>query len=256
MINTTLLLGGLFSAAGAVIFFLVGDRLRRRRISTADARLAWSLFVLWWFGAALATLSGGVQSLLGAFGVRDLALFLTITQLNVLSICVSLFGLLYYLIFLLVGSSRPLLPLVAFYVAYYTLLEYYLSSLNPVGVSFERWTVTLQYQHAPTGLLFEVLLSLLIVPQMIGSLVYFFLFFRVRDTTQRYRILLVSWSIFLWFGSALLGSAAGFGTFDWWQIIIRVIGLAAACIILFAYQPFQWIRRRFGVVSLTEETVE
>jgi hypothetical protein len=255
VISTTLLLSGLFSVAGAIIFFVVGDRLRRRRITTTRVRLAWNLFVLWWFGAALATLSGGVESVLGAFGIQDLALFLTITQLNVLAICASLFGLLYYLMFLLVGTSRPLLPLVAFYVAYYALLEYYFNILNPIGVSVGRWTVTLLYQHAPVGPLFAVMLSLLIVPQMLGSLVYFFLFFRVRDATQRYRILLVSWSIFLWFGSALLGSAAGFSTFAW-QVTIRIIGLAAACVILLAYQPFQWVRRRFGVISLSEEAAE
>jgi hypothetical protein len=256
MISSTLLLGAFFSLAGAVIFFLVGERLRRRRIATGDARLAWSLFVLWWYGASLSTLSGGVQCLLGAFGAMNLPLFLTLTQLNILSICVSLFGLLYYLIFLLVGSSRPLLPLIAFYLGYYALLGYYLNLLNPVGVSPGRWNVTIQYQHAPVGPLFAIVFALLVIPQMLGSLVYFFIFFRVRNVTQKYRILLVSCSIFLWFGSALLGSAAGLSAFDWWQVLTRVIGLAAALVILLAYQPFHWIRQRFGVTSFSDEAAE
>ena len=247
MINSTLLIGALFSILQAIIFFLVGEALRRRRITTASARLAWSLFVLWWYGVALSTFVGGVQNLLGAFGTRSLPVFLTMAQLNVLFICASLFGLLYYLIFLLVGSSRPLLPLFAFYVAYYALLVYYLNSLIPTGISFGRWTVTLQYEHAAVGPLFSVVLALLVIPQMLCSLVYFLIFFRVHDVTQKYRILLVSWSIFLWFGSALFVSAAGFGALDWWQIVSRLIGLAAALIILLAYQPFRWIRRRFGV---------
>ena len=256
MINSTLLLGALFSTVQAIVFFLVGDALRRRRITTAGARLAWSFFVLWWYGLALSTFVGGVQSLLGALGTRTLPVFLTIAQLDILFICVSLFGLLYYLIFLLVGSSRPLPPLIVFYVAYYALLVYYLNSLNPTGVSAGRWTVAIQYEHAAVGPLFAVVLALLVIPQMLGSLVYFLIFFRVHDVTQKYRILLVSWSIFLWFGSALIVSAAGFGTLDWWQIVSRVIGLAAALIILLAYQPFRWIRRRFGVASLSDETVK
>jgi hypothetical protein len=257
MTNSTLLLGALFSSVEAIIFFVVGGRLRRRRIPTSDARLAWSLFVVWWYGIALSTLVDGVQSLLGAFGAGgNLPLFLTLAQLNILFICISLFGLLYYLIFLIVGSSRPLIPLVVFYVAYYALLAYYLNSLNPTGVLTGRWTMTLQYEHAAVGLFFTVVLVFLVFPQMLGSLAYFSIFFRVRDVTQKYRILLVSCSIFLWFGSALFGSAAGLGTLDWWQIVSRVIGLVASLMILMAYQPFRWIRRRFGIGSLSEETVK
>jgi hypothetical protein len=74
----------------------------------------------------------------------------------------------------------------------------------------------------------------------------------VKAKTQRYRILLVSWSIIIWFLSAYLASISGLSQQDWWQIASRLIGLGAALTILFAYQPPSWIKRRFGVTAIAE----
>ena len=49
----------------------------------------------------------------------------------------------------------------------------------------------------------SILAVLLLLPQIIGSFAYFTLYFRVTDVTQKYRILLVSWSIIVWFLSPL-----------------------------------------------------
>jgi hypothetical protein len=66
-------------------------------------------------------------------------------------------------------------------------------------------------------------------------------------------VLLVSWSIIIWFVSAFLASLAGLGQQDWWQITSRLIGLIAALAILFAYQPPVWVKNRFRVTSISEE---
>lgn len=255
MINSSLFVGSVIMIASAAIYFYVGDRLGRRRVTIPDVRLAWVLFVVWWYALALVTVIGGIQNLLGSFGVSELPLFLSLTQLNLLATCVGLFGLLYYLIFLLSGKSRLIVPLTIFYIIYYTLLLYYIDSLNPTGITLGRWTTTLHYQHPLSGPLFALVLILLVVPQVIGSIAYFTLFFRVRDSTQRYRVLLVSASIFIWFGSALAGSAAGVSTLDWWQVASRLIGFAAALTILVAYRPFRWIKKRLGVGSIVDEAV-
>lgn len=253
MVNISLLIGSVVMLASAAIYFYVGDRLARRSLSAPDVRLAWVLFVVWWYALALVTVVGGIQGLLGAVGIRDLPLFLALTQLNLLATCVALFGLLYYLIFLLSGKSRSIVPLTIFYVVYYTLLLYYINLLAPVDIVLGRWTATLQYQHPFAGPLFAFVLVLLVFPQILGSLAYFTLYFRVRDSTQKYRVLLVSMSIFLWFGSAFAGSAAGISNFDWWQIVSRLISFAAALTILAAYRPFRWIKERLGVGSIVDE---
>lgn len=253
MFQPTLLFGALLSLADAGIYFYVGQTLRRRRVVAPEARLAWRLFIVWWSALAGTTLAGSVLSLLGAFGVTDLPLFLTVTQLNLLAICIALYGLMYYLLYLFIGNRRVLGPLTVFYITYYLLLVYFINWRVPTGVVVGRWTTTLSYQQPPTGPFFALVLIFLVIPQILSGLAYFTLYFRVQEPTQKYRILLVSWSIILWFSSALLASAAGLAQQDWWQVASRLIGLAAALTILMAYRPLPWIKRRFGIASITEE---
>jgi hypothetical protein len=185
-------------------------------------------------------------------GIAGLALFTTFTLVNLLAICVALYGLMYYLLFLFTGNRRLLGPLTVFYIAYYIFLVYYVLASVPVGVQVTRWNATLEYQNLITGPLCLIVLLLLVFPQIIGSLAYFTLYFRVQSPTQKYRVLLVSWSILIWFSSAFLASIVGLSQQDWWQVTSRLIGLGAALAILFAYLPPPWIKRRFNVSSIAE----
>jgi hypothetical protein len=253
MIQPTLLFGAVLSALSAGIYYYVGRVLSRRRPATTDARLAWILFVVWWYALAATTMSGAMLSLLGALGIAGLPLFTTFTLINLLAICVALFGLVFYLLYLFTGNRRLLGPLTVFYIAYYILLVYYVQASIPVRVTVERWRATLEYQNQIGGPLFFIALLLLVFPQIIGSLAYFTLYFRVETASQKYRILLVSWSIIIWFLSAFLASISGLSQQDWWQIASRLIGLGAALTIMFAYLPPSWIKRRFGVTSIAED---
>jgi hypothetical protein len=255
MIQPTLLFGALLSIINSAIYFYVGRVLNRRHSGSVDARLAWTLFVVWWYALAAATLSGALLSLLGALGIAGLALFVTISLANLLATCVALYGLMFYLLYLFTGNRRLLGPLTVFYLAYYIFLIYFVEASGPVGVTIDRWSTRLEYQNQITGPLFPIALLLLALPQIIGSLAYFTLYFRVSTATQKYRILLVSWSIIVWFLSAFLASIAGLAQQDWWQVTSRLIGLGAALAILFAYQPPAWIKRRFGVTSIAEELI-
>lgn len=253
MIQPTLLFGALLSILAAGIYYYVGRVLSRRHLASPDSRMAWALFVVWWYALAATTLSGGLLSLLGGFGIAGLPLFATFTMVNLLAICVGLFGLMYYLLYLFTGKRSLLGPLSVFYIAYYILLVYYVQASDPAGVAVERWRATLVYQHELRGPLFIIVLLLLLFPQIIGSLAYFTLYFRVHNATQKYRILLVSWSIIIWFLTGFIASISGLSEADWWQIVNRLIGLSAALAILLAYQPTPSIKRRFGITSITEE---
>ncbi len=254
MIQPTLLFGAILSFLSAGIYFYVGRVLSSRRQTTPGASMAWSMFVTWWYALALATLMGGLLSLFGAFGIIGLPLFTTITILNLLTTCVALTGLLFYLLYLYTGKATLIWPVGIFYFLYYGLLIYFLEASNPIGVNVNRWNTTMQYQNQYLihGPLLLIVYMLLVFPQIIGSLAYFMLFFQVKAKTQRYRILLVSWSIIIWFLSAFLVTIAGLAQQDWWQIANRLIALGAALTILFAYQPPSWIRRRFGVAAVVE----
>jgi len=252
MVQPTLLFGATLAILSAGIYFYVGRVLSRRCQSSPGAAMAWRMFVVWWYALAAATLSGALLTLLGAFGLIGLALFTTITLMNLLTTCVALFGLMYYLLYLFTGSSRLLTPLAVFYIAYYNLLVYFIEASNPVGVTVNRWNATLEYQNLISGPLFLIAFFLLVFPQIIGSLAYFTLYFQVQSPTQRYRILLVSWSIIIWFASSFLAGISGLSQQEWWQITSRAISLGAALTILFAYQPPAWIKRRFGVAAIVE----
>lgn len=251
MVSSTLLAAALFAFVAAAVYAYVGDRLRRRRVSE-EARLAAQLFSLWWLALAGATAITGLTHLAGALGNTDLALHVTLTSVNLLLICAALWGLLYYLVYLFTGRKGAVVPLSVFYAAYYVSLVYYVTSSHPAAVELRRWQAALVYEQPLAGPLFTALVLLLVVPQIVGALAYFTLFFRVRDRTQRYRIGVVSWSIVLWFGSALVAAAAGLGQNDAWQVASRAIGLGAALAILMAYEPPGFLKRRLGVASITD----
>src|SRR5689334_20338577 len=99
MVEPTLIIAAVFSLASAGIYFYVGRSLSRRHVASQDARLAWNLFVTWWYALGVTTVGSGIFNLLGAAGITNLPLFLTFTQFNVLAICVALFSLVYYILY-------------------------------------------------------------------------------------------------------------------------------------------------------------
>jgi hypothetical protein len=253
-IQSTLLLSALFALLAAGTYAYIGWWLSKRLVSSAEARLAWQAFTIWWFALSTTTLIRGFQNLLGAFGLTNLALFITAGYINILVTCIALWGLLYYLIYLFTGNSRSLVPLTVFYMSYYVFLVYYITASIPNNVEISRWNTTLVYLNSLTGPFFVILVVLLLLPQIIGGFAYFTLYFRVSDITQRYRVLLVSWSIIAWFLSPVIALAGGLSEHDWWQLVSRLIGLVAALVILMAYLPPRWLKQRFGIISLNDES--
>ena len=251
--ESTLIFSAILAIVAAAIYIYIGWRLGQRAVPSFDARIAWVSFTVWWYGLAIATLIGGLLNLFGAIGLTTLPLFVTATYLNVQVTCIALLGLLYYLIYLFTGNRKWLGLLVVFYLVFYVLLVYYITASAPSGVNVERWTATVSYSIPPSSVFITLLIILLLVPQIISGLAYFLLYFRVTENTQKYRILLVSWSIILWFVSPFAAEAGGLSDQDWWQVASRLIGLAAAFTILIAYMPPRWLKQKYGILSLSDE---
>lgn len=249
----TLLTSTIFALVSGGMYIYIGWWLSKRTISSSEARLAWQAFTIWWFALATTTLLGAFQNLLGAIGHTELPLFITAQYVNALVACIALWGLVYYLIYLFTGNSRALVPLIIFYMIYYILLVYYYTASVPNNVEIGRWNTTLVHQNTLTGPFYIILVFLLLFPQIIGSLAYFTLYFRVSDITQKYRVLLVSWGIIVWFLSPLIALAGGVSDQDWWQLVSRCISLGTALVIVMAYLPPRWLKQRYGIISLSDE---
>jgi hypothetical protein len=254
--QSTLLFSAFFALIAAGIYGYVGWRLGKRVISSAEARLAWWSFTVWWYGLAVTILIGGFKNLFGVVGLTNLSLFVTTAYINILPACIALWGLLYYLIYLFTGNRRLLVPLAVFYIIYYILLVYYTTASIPDSVEVGRWSTTLINRAPLTGPFFVILAVLLLLPQIIGSIAYFTLYFQVTDVTQKYRILLVSGSMIIWLLSPYVALSGRLEQQDWWQIASRLIGLAAALTILMAYLPPRWVKQRYGIISLPDENQE
>lgn len=239
----------------SLVYAVVGRRVARRKVE-GEAGMAWVLFSVWWYALAGLTLIQGLLALAGAVGVTDLSVHLALTHAVLLVLCVALFALAYYLLYLFTGKRSLLWPLAAAYGGYYLFLEYIVAAAQPIGVQVRTWTVNLQYTHDLAGTpVSRVLGLLLFVPIIIGAIAYFSLYFKVQDPTQKYRIKVIAWSIILWFGSSLVASNVGLNDFYWWPLISRGIGVAAALGVYAAFSPPQWVQRRWGVQPLQEEAV-
>jgi hypothetical protein len=254
--QSTLLFSTFFALISGGAYAYVGWRLGKRIISSSEGRLAWSSFTVWWYGLAVTTLIGSFENLLAARGITNLSLFVTATYVNIFSTCIALWGLVYYLVYIFTGNRRWFMPLTVFYIIYYVLLVYYITASIPDGMEVGRWDTTLIYRAPLTGPFFIILVVLLLLPQIIGGFAYFSLYFRVQEVTQKYRVLLVSWSIIVWFLSPVIALAGGLAEQDWWQLVSRSIGLAAALTILMAYLPPRRLKERYGIVSLNDENQE
>jgi len=255
MAEPTLGVSAGFAFVSAIIYVYVGVRFGRRQVS-GESKMAARMFALFWLGLAATTASGGILSLTGALGDPNLGVVSAATYMNVVVISAALMGLLYYLVYLYTGRKEILMPLVALYSTLGVTLALYIASSNPTGVLVSRWSVGLTYARPLTGPFVLIVVGLLILPQLIAALVYFRLYFRLHDPTQRFRVAVVSWSLILWFGIGLLAGGAGLSRFDWWQVASRGLGLGAALAILTAYYPPRWVKDRFGLTTVLDQAVK
>ncbi|TAK12138.1 MAG: hypothetical protein EPO32_09755 [Anaerolineae bacterium] len=240
--NVLLGAGLAFLAAG--LYGFVGLRMGRRVFENPEERLAWNAFRTWWLALAAVTALGALPSVAAVLGVRELWLFLSFTIFNLFGTCLALWGLLYYLVFLFTGNRRTLWPLAGFYLLFFFGLLAYIFYSGPAGLEERAFSVAIRYERPISGIYLILVLLFLVLPQIIASLAYFRLFFRVREPDLRYRIAVVSWAIIMWFGLGLLAPLVGLSRLEWWPLASRGIGLLAALAIYFAYFPPIAVQRR------------
>lgn len=239
-----------FVAVG--VYLLVGWRFANRRVAPEN-RLPILQFGLFWVGLAAVTAVGAIDSGTAAFTTPSLPIVLTLYYLEILLLCAALWGLVGYLIRLYTGRAY-LAPLTALYAVLYVLLLYFITASGPNMLTVQMGTVGLQYATPVGGPILGVLVVILLLPEFLGAILYFTLFFRTRDPTARYRIALVSWGLIAWFVIGILNVGGRLGGGPLAEGLQGALEIFAALVVLSAYYPPSIVRRRFGVTGVETTT--
>lgn len=242
--SPTLLVHTAFFLVNAVVYASVGRRFHGSGAATGNASRARGMFVLWWYAIALTALASAAGALAGAVGYLHVPFHVATLLLTLLLLSVALCGLVYYLAFLFLGDPRLLLPLALGYAAFFAFAVYYVASGDATGVRVGRWSVTLAYANPPPGAFRGALFAFIVLPQVLGALGYASLLATTRDAWRRYRILLVSIGVSLWSVCTLLQGAPVLPGSDAFQVGVRATGTAAVLLVLAAYRPPAFVRRR------------
>lgn len=239
MVVATLALAAIVDLAIAAVLIVVG-RAAWRRSHGRESRRAAALFAAWWYGLAGTVLTNALREAAGAAGVESSAWVLAalpwLHDAYIAALVVSVWGLLYYLIYLFSGRTGSFWPLTVFYALYGAVAFWLLAGMDVSGLSVGKWFVGWSYAHPETGgALLLVMTLLLLLPQIGAALAYATLLRRVREPGPRRRIAIVSAALAGWLGLTLLAPFLQLGRFEWWQAGGRLVGLAAAVAILYAY---------------------
>lgn len=231
--------------AASVVYVIVATLILRRPVDP-EARPAQYGFATWWLGVAAL----GVASVPSGLGWN-------VAESGVLAwrawvyfvfgvVFLALAGLVYYLLYLYTGRRRLWRAVLLFYVLLAAYMVYLVEGFGPyVGVQEGTTTVLFEREHPPlAALAFSLGLSL---PPLAAALAYFLLLFRLDDRESRYRIMLVSGGLGLWFLYSVLATLFRFITDTdptyLSTVVGQLFGLLAAVLVLLAFAPPRPVRR-------------
>ena len=244
----TLLAAGGIAVLVAASYAYVAWTLWGRSGSGAPRR-ALAYFALWW-GALAANLAGVAATyFLGAFDALTLPAQLAASNVQRMLLSLSMTGLVAYLLIVLTGRDH-FRPLAVVYGAYYALSAYSMMRARPVGVFVGSWRTDLTYAGEGAPWLPAVNLLVLVLPPLACGAAFAWAGRRVGDATQRYRMRVVAFAVVFWWGVAVAAGQRALLDVDAVQAAHRLLSLLAALLVLAAYRPPGWARRRFGVESL------
>lgn len=205
-----ILAGGLALSAG-VALGAIGHAASRRSVS-AGARVAARAAAAWWYSAGAFLLGEGVANLLGGFGVRDVALFVTLRDVSVLVMCLALASLTVYLAYLVLGHARALPAIALGYAALAFVVLDLASASEPIGVETSGWSAEIAYAVPFEGPLLLAAFGLAFTAPAVLALA---LLTRAREgltRPERARVSALSFGVFAFAGT---GGVFALGATGW-----------------------------------------
>lgn len=226
--------GGL-AAAGAFVAF----RTQRQTGSFAP-----SFFAIFWWAAAGIVGSGAIRSALAAAGLDTFANVSALESATTPLYCIAAACLVIYVVHLHTGRTTHALPVAVYYMLMIPVLRYPVLLAHPIGYEVTPWQLNYVYDQPLQGPTLTLAVLAVLGPLLAALAAYATLAFRVHDAATRYRILCITLGLGLWVGTEALafttgaaGSAAG-------EIGRRLVALAATGVVLAAYAPPAFVRRR------------
>ncbi|PKK86205.1 MAG: hypothetical protein CVT48_02175 [Thermoplasmata archaeon HGW-Thermoplasmata-1] len=241
--------------ATMLAFFMIGGMLLKRKAKKEFSRPIF-FFAMWWLIIGFSTAKTVLEKIMVDYEYYGLHMFLL--YLNTVLVFAGLFFLLYYTLVIFTGKEKTTIPFGVFFLALLIMILAFIVASHPVVVTEAGGDLapgSIDYEIEMPIWMITVLVLGIIVPQLGVCIALYALFFKLKgQPTQRYRVFLISTSLFLWFGSSLLvyfaGSAGGSGA---WLIIKELIALFAGMMIYFAYNPPTFVRRKYNITGLADE---
>lgn len=203
------------------------------------------LFAFWWYALGLLALVQGLASVFGAFDITESWPYVLTLHLGNAVQVVALWALLYYVVYVYTGRRGFFWPLTAFYAVVLVGILYYIQSIvnnqNP-SVIITEWDAGLDVDIARGDPILQLLLAALIVPQLGALIAYFTIMLRAKDREQRFRVLVISASLFIWLASSYVASATATINEAFWAVAGRGLAVAAGFMVIFAFRPPQAVR--------------
>lgn len=245
----TIAAGLVLGLATAGLLAYAGDVVRRRPLSPPD-RAAGLLYAVWWYSAALVILNQALRTLLVLAGVQQRAVYLAQGLLGMIPLAAAVWGLSFYMVYLLTGRRGWLAPITLFYIAYLVFLFWYVLYQGVAGVGLDAWQSAVRPERPPSASMNLVFGVWLAGPVLLAVVSYMVLAVREKDRTRRYRLSLVSGGFVLLFSIILVGYVLGWVDEDWFPIAYEVPALIASALAVAAYRPPVWVQRWLRIEPL------
>lgn len=235
--EATLVLSAAAASVASGLFLAAGMALLKRRHDSPESQQAVGLFAVWWIGLAVYALGGANQDLLAAVGLAPFGLFLALRYMQMFAMCIGLWGLMYYIAYVLTGRKSFLAPLAAFYAAYYAVLLFLVTRGLPHDVAVEPWRTSLVFSHPVLGAMGVALL--LVIPPLVGAVSYLLVLREAPSAAHRARIVIIAASTVVWCASIVLRDGGLVAA-----VVPAALGLFSAMSISWAYATPSWAAKR------------
>ena len=225
--------GGVSIGVG-LSFAAVAQAVQRRPVA-GGAAVALRAFALWWACMAAYLILYGTFTVMAAYGRLATDVFLSARVVTIPLLCVGVWGITSYLLYLYTGATWVFRAMAAFYTAVAALF-FWASFTGSNEMLVQRWIITAD----DTSAVYRAVYFLVGLPPIAAAMAYLALLRKVDERGQRYRIVLVSGSIFMWVASGLAARIAAHDAAIFVTLVL--FGALAAAASLLAYYPPRRLR--------------